>query len=170
VNNSSIKITLEIFEEYEEVTFYTFFIENESFSETEKFIINHSESKVEEIKEDFDVIIRLIERIGQTGAEERHFRRVSKPNDKAAAMPGYQYEGNGIEVGDLRLYVIHLNKNIVILGNGGIKTTEKYNEDPILDGYVDMVVRIYHKLSKKIHFNDITIESNKLKGNLRFTI
>jgi hypothetical protein len=48
--------------------------------------------------------------------------------DSVAAIP--------IEGGKLRLYCLRLSEQIVILGNGGAKTTQAYEEDPRLYGYV----------------------------------
>jgi hypothetical protein len=36
----------------------------------------------------------------------------------------------------LRLYCLRISDQILIIGNGGIKTTATYQQDPVLNGYV----------------------------------
>ena len=48
--------------------------------------------------------------------------------DSVAAIP--------IEGGKLRLYCLRISEQIVILGNGGVKTAKTYEEDSKLYGYV----------------------------------
>lgn len=161
--NTKRKITLEIFEEYEEVTFYTFKYDGEKFSEADKFLLNHIDEK--ELEEDLEIITKLFERIGKSGAEPRHFRHAGNKKDRTAAMPGYIYTKN-----KLRLYVIYLSSNIVIIGNGGVKKTKTYNEDPHLDNCVKELQEIDFKLNNGLKYNRITIVDNKLTGNLSFNI
>ncbi|TDE27065.1 hypothetical protein E0I61_15575 [Flavobacterium ranwuense] len=160
--NLSNNITLEIFEEYDEVTYYTFRFLGDEFSEAEKFILNFIDKK--EFEEDLGIITKMIEKIGKSGAEPRNFRNVGKMRDDVASLPEYLYSSK------LRLYVIHISKNIVIIGNGGYKTTKTYNEDPFLDSCVSLLQTIDFKIKSNIKYNRLSIINRKLVGNLSYNI
>ena len=49
-------------------------------------------------------------------------------NDNVHAIP--------INHSKLRLYCLRISEQILILGNGGIKKTKSYQEDPKLYGYI----------------------------------
>lgn len=160
--NLSKNISLEIYEEHEEVTFYTFRFQEDEFTETDKFILNFIDK--EEFEEDLGIITKMIEKIGKSGAEKRHFRNVGKMRDDVASLPEYLYSSK------LRLYVIHVSKNIVIIGNGGYKTTKTYNEDPFLDECVSLLQTIDFKIKTNIKYNRLSIINHKLVGNLSYNI
>lgn len=161
--STSRTISLEIFEEHEEVTYYTIKFQGEDLSETDKFFSTFIEQK--KFLEDLSIISRKIERIGKSGCEERHVRREGKMRDNVCALPE-----NGIFGCKLRLYGIRLSKNIVILGNGGHKTTKTYNEDPILNSYVEALQAIDYKIKSNLKQSKITIKYKNLKGKLTFQI
>jgi len=75
-----------------------------------------------------------------------------------------------IETTSLRLYVIRLTEQIIILGNGGVKTTETYNEDPFLNGCVELLQEVdgYIKARKKA--GKLSIYQKTLFGNLTFDV
>ncbi|MNK40617.1 hypothetical protein D3C87_592670 [compost metagenome] len=156
------KISLEVFEQYEEVTYYTIRYDQEEYSETEKFFLNFMDKK--EFKEDIDIISRKIENIGRKGCEERHFRHAGKMRDDVCSLPEYCIGSK------LRLYAIKVSKNVVILGNGGYKNTKTYNEDPVLNNYVTTLQIIDGKLKRKIYHKKININNNILQGSLTFEI
>lgn len=160
--NLSKKITLEIFEEHEEVTFYTFRFDDDEYTETEKFLLNFIDK--EEFDEDLGIITKMIEKIGKSGAQSRHFRNAGKLKDDVASLPEYLYGSK------LRLYVIHVSKNIVIIGNGGYKTTKTYNEDPFLNNCVTILQTIDFKIKNKIKYNKLSIINRKLVGNISYNI
>lgn len=69
---------LELFEEAEAVNFYTIRFEGDIDMEFEKFLKAHDK---EEFSEDLNTIIAWIDKIGETGALERHFRPEGKMSD-----------------------------------------------------------------------------------------
>ena len=77
---------------------------------------------------DYQRIIAALQAILRIGALERFFRPEGGMNDSVQALP--------IESGKLRLYCLRLSDQIVILGNGGVKNTRTYEENPKLYGYV----------------------------------
>lgn len=161
--NNVQKIHLEVFEQHEEVTYYTIRYDGETYSEVEKFIIKNSEDK--KLREDLHIISRKLERIGRSGCEERHVRNAGKKNDDVCALPEY-----GIFGCKLRLYAIRISRNIVILGNGGKKTTKTYNEDPFLNSCVETLQQINYKIKNRVRYNKISINLNSIEGNLIFQL
>ena len=119
---------VEEFERYPFVTFYTVRWDNSDLSETDKFIEKYQEFV--ETRTDFDEILTLIEEIGKyRGAKDIFFRR---PAGKAKELPPFnafkiQYFNN-----KLRLFCIKINNNIVILFNGGKKTSQTTQDSPAL--------------------------------------
>lgn len=62
----------------------------------------------------------------------------------------------------MRLYCIRISDKLLIIGNGGVKRTATYQEDPVLHGIVNQLKNIeylIHAESKKKHagYNDFDI-------------
>ena len=66
--------------------------------------------------------------------------------------------------GKLRLYCLRISKQIVILGNGGVKTTKNYQEDPKLYGYVLDLQRFDQILKENLEKGYVSIEKKELNG------
>lgn len=159
---SKEKIVIELYEEYEEVNFYTLKYVSKEESETDDFFIRFYDD--DSCEEDIEIISRMIEKIGENGAEIRHFREEGKMSDQVGALPERIYSVN------LRLYAIRLSRNIVILGNGGLKTTRTYNEDPYLDNCVEVLRKINHLLNYRIRNGKVFVYNKLLTGQLTFYI
>lgn len=69
-----------------------------------------------------------------------------------------------VESGKLRLYCLRLTDQIVILGNGGIKATRTYEEDPKLYGYVLDLQRFEKILNENIEKGYVSIQEKSLTG------
>jgi hypothetical protein len=99
----------------------------------------------------------------EKGAFERHFRvREGKFNDNVCAIP------IELENCEIRLYVLRLSDNIVILGNGGLKTTDTYNKNPQLSSCVELLQKVDGYLKSRIGKKQVNIINKKLIGNLHF--
>lgn len=117
---------MELFLESEEVTFYTVRqcvddVDHE-YSETEKFIREFQDADHYNYEE-FAILLKLIEQIGERGAFVRYFRQ----EDKAEALPSKPRNVKDLIIkvdSKLRLYCIRLSDNVVILCNGGVKNTD----------------------------------------------
>lgn len=109
---------------------------------------------------EFEQIISWIDRIGEKGALERYFRPEGRQRDDVWAIP--------IETSKLRLYLIRLSENIVILGNGGIKTTRTYNEDEALKGYVELLQSVNRFINSRIKNGKVQVLQKQLFGSLNF--
>ena len=153
------EINIELFEEHEKVNFYTLrFLGDDT--EVDKFLDKFPEGS--EYDEDIDIIIKWIDRIGERGAHERNFRPEGKRRDSVMAMP------TPIETSNLRLYVIRLTENIVILGNGGLKKTRTYNEDPILNQFVELLQELDQYIKSRLKKGTLNIYNKELIGKLTF--
>ena len=123
---------IELFAEYDYVNYYTVRLISDGIthelSETEKFFEMYDHEDHPNFRE-FDLLYRVIDAIGYLvkGAEECLFRF----EDAAHALPpniGQARRKLGIEIitdSALRLYCIRLTERVVILINGGVKTTDK---------------------------------------------
>jgi len=153
------KINIELLEEHEKVHFYTLRYDNEE-TEFDKFLDAFPDEAG--FKDDIDIIIRWIDKIGKVGANERFYRPEGKYHDSVFAIP--------IDSCNLRLYILHLNDEIVILGNGGKKTTETYNEDQTLDGIVKLLQSVEKMLRARINKNIVQLYNKTIYGNVSFYV
>lgn len=151
------KIVIELLENHENVNFYTIRFLDERSSEFEKFYDKFDEK--EEFNEDLDKITYWMGKIGEQGALERYFR---PEGGKLKALP--------IDTSKLRLYCYKVTEGIVVLGNGGVKKTRTYNEDPLLNNFAETLRTICKFLSSRIKTGKVSIHSNTLYQSLTFTI
>ena len=105
---------------------------------------------------DYQRIIAALQAILRIGALERFFRPEGGMNDSVQALP--------IESDKLRLYCLRLSDQIVILGNGGVKNTRTYEENPKLYGYVLDLQRFEKILNECIDKGFVSIEEKELSG------
>ena len=148
------KFEIQLLDECSDINIYTIHRVGESDSEFQKFAINHKDNS--KVKNDFYRIMAWIQKIEERGALERYFRTESKFKDNVCALP--------IDTGKIRLYVLRLSDQILILGNGGIKTTPTYTEDPILNKYVTTLAAIDRQLSNKLKRGQLRIQGKELIG------
>jgi hypothetical protein len=153
------RLEIELFEEHTNVNIYTIRFKNES-SEIEKFLDKFPIGC--KFDRDISIIIKVLDSIGKRGALERYFRYEGKFKDDVFALP--------IDDINLRLYVIRISDNILILGNGGIKKTKKYNEDPELNNIVEQLQTIDCLLKTMERQGLIQIKGKQLLGKLEFEI
>jgi hypothetical protein len=92
----------------------------------------------------------------QKGIEERRFRPEGKMSDGVAALPVYQ--------SGLRLYCLRLSDSVLIVGNGGIKSTRTYQEDEDLNGYVISLQKLDSLLKADIENGIVRIEKTLIIG------
>ncbi len=151
------KIQIELFEEHNKVNLYTIRFRGEE-TETDKFFDQFPEGS--EYDDDIDIIIKWLDQIGERSALERYFRTEGRFHDRIWAIP--------IEDSKLRLYVIRLSENILILGNGGIKDTATYNEDPHLTRCVELLQQIDCYIKTRMQKGKINIYQKQLFGDLMF--
>ena len=121
-------------------------------SEFEKFLNEFKDNAT--YNREFNVILLALSKIIDKGALERFFRNEGRMNDNVKAL--------AIDSRKLRLYCLRISDQILILGNGGVKTTRTYQEDSRLSGYV-MDLQTFDKvLLKAQKSGKVTIEKNMI--------
>lgn len=146
---------IEEYKNFENVRIYTVKFDDEKNNETDRFISRFINS--EKHKDDFSTIIYWINKIGSSGVLERYFRT----ENRALAIP--------VESGkNLRLYCFRVNDNILILGNGGVKTSKKVQNSQDCLPHFELMNHVAKKLYWGLHDKKINIEDGQLIGLLEY--
>ena len=148
------KTTIDLIAESEKTTLYSISFEMDGTTEFEKFVAEFEMNAT--YNHDYQRIIAALQAILQVGALERFFRPEGKMADHVQALPRTS--------GKLRLYCLRLSDQIVILGNGGVKATRTYEEDPRLYGYVLDLQKFEGLLKRCIKAGSVSIEEKTLTG------
>ena len=146
---------LEIVEQSELVSLYSIKFNGENSTEFEKFLQTFKDNA--ELNADFQRIVYAVSKILTNGALERYFRPEGKFNDGVCAIP--------IESGQLRLYCLRMSDQILIVGNGGVKSTRTYNEYPILSGYVLDLQKFEKLIEAGLKNGSLSIEEKEIVGS-----
>lgn len=149
------KVTLKTIEQNEIISLYSICFDDNEFSEFEKFLANFKDNA--SLNKDFQAIIFALKKIYEQGALERMFRIEGKLNDNLCAL--------SIDSRKLRLYCLRISDQILILGNGGEKTTRTYQEDELLSGYVMDLQRFDKLLKEAEKSGKIVIEKSIIKNS-----
>ena len=152
--NVKKKTTVELLSESEKASLYSISFEMDGTTEFEKFVAEFEMNAT--YNRDYQRIIAALQAILRIGALERFFRPEGSMKDSVQALP--------IESGILRLYCLRLSDQIVILGNGGVKNTRTYEEDPKLYGYVLDLQKFEKILNENIEKGYLSIEEKELTG------
>ncbi len=145
--------------------YYSIRFEGKATDEAEDFFIRHERHI--QLEEEMDEILAWIEGIAHnTGALEHFFR----PERKAAALPpenrerarnrqrfDIQYQ----EINRLRLYLIRFNECVVVLLNGGLKTTRDPEQCPNVRQYFRQAQRIAEALDEALDNGDIRYNKDR---------
>ena len=94
----------------------------------------------------------------------RHFRYEGTLHDRVMALPSH------LETTSLRLYLLNIQSKILILGNGGLKTTSTYQEDDHLNKCVQTLQKIDIELKQLERKNILTIKGTQIIGPLLLEI
>lgn len=156
------RISIIPFDEHDKITFYSFVIDDNKSCEMELFI--KGLSSVDRIN-DLTQIINLLDKISQNGSQERYFRYEGKMSDNVCALPDHYLINS-----DCRLYCLRYGDAILILGNGGVKSTATYQEDGHLNECVETLQLIDKKINALIKSGGIKIENKTITGQLDFFI
>lgn len=146
------KVTLKTIEQNDNVSLFSICFEENSQSEFEKFMSEFKDNAT--YNKDFNIILLALSKIIDKGALERFFRIEGRMNDNVAAL--------AIDSRKLRLYCLRISDQILILGNGGVKTTRTYQEDKVLRGYVIDLQAFDKALLKAQKAGRVTIEKNMI--------
>lgn len=157
-SQSKSVIFVELFEEYDNVNFYTLRYSESKLSETEQFFREFAHSST--FKFEIDVLLNVLNKFTEEGVLQRRLR---PEGQNIYAIP--------ITISRLRLYLYYFNSSLIILGNGGIKKTRTYQEDPVLSKIVMDLRMISLEIKTRIVKKEVQIVNNqRLIGNLKFEI
>lgn len=149
------KATIQSVRQTEKAGLFTICFEGESFTEFQKFIVKGHENAT--LQPDLQKILNALQHMmNAMGFLDRYFRPEGKMRDRVAALP--------IQSSKLRLYCLRLSDSVLIVGNGGPKTTNTYEEDSELNGYVIQLQRLDDLLKLAEAKGEITIEEASLSG------
>jgi len=147
-------MNLKTIEQNDNVSLYSICFNGSDVSEYEDFLMKFKDNST--LNYDFQRILLALEKIIDRGALERFFRIEGKMNDRVSAL--------AIDSRKLRLYCLRISDQILIVGNGGVKTTRTYQEDEQLSGYVMDLQRFDELLKQAQQNGSITIEKNMIVG------
>ena len=148
------KATILSLEQTEVAGLFTIIFEGEMQSEFVKFVKKFKDDAVR--KNELRVILNQIDTMLVKGVEERRFRPEGKMSDGVAALPVYK--------SGLRLYCLRLSDSVLIVGNGGVKNTQTYEEDKDLNGYVISLQKFDALLKADIRNGVVRIEKTEIVG------
>ena len=146
--------TLDMIARSEKTSLYSISFEMDGTTQFEKFVDEFEANAT--YNSDYQRIIAALQAILRLGALERFFRPEGRMADGLAALP--------INSGRLRLYCLRISEQIVILGNGGVKMTGTYEDDPKLYGYVVDLQRFERILNENLKKGFVHIEEKELTG------
>lgn len=138
---------------------YSIKIEGEQASEFLKFLVLFRTETDKYLLDDFNRIAESLKKISEQGALERFFRPEGRMGDRIFAVPLEIRPRDKTKHGTLRLYCIRISDKLLIIGNGGKKTTSSYEEDADLSEAVAILQSIDKQLSIK-ESEGTNIESN----------
>ena len=145
-------VKLKTIEQNDNVGMFYICFDGSEESEFEKFLNEFKDNAT--YNKDFNVILLALSKIIDKGALERFFRNEGRMRDHVKAL--------AIDSRKLRLYCLRISDQVLILGNGGVKTTRTYQENEKLSGYV-MDLQTFDKvLVKAQKTGKITIEKNMI--------
>ena len=151
---------IELLEDGDKVSLYSPHFEGEEYSEFEKFLLAYKDTYPDDVKQ----LVYRLDIIKRDGAEDRHFRYEGTRRDRVMALPSH------LETTSLRLYLLNIQARILLLGNGGLKTTVTYEEDTNLHRQVNTLQKIDIELKRREKKRVIVVTGTKLLGELSFTI
>jgi len=139
-------VIIEEVEEFECVKFYSVRLDGDSgesdYNEFEKFNLKFTDSEDDEVKFEFDIIINIIEEIGDSYAKLMFFR---EENKAFALPPNYKTQIRSVEISKdskLRLYCVLVSEEVVILCNGGWKTENRVQDCPNVSSHFRLAGQI----------------------------
>lgn len=149
------KVKIQEIEQTKNAGLFTICFEGNDKTEFEKFVMKFKDDA--ERKQDLQVILTAIHKmLSASGFLERYFLPEGKMNDHVVALP--------IERGKLRLYCLRMSDSVLIVGNGGIKTTRTYDEVADLSGYVITLQKLDALLKEAIRNGKVSIEETNITG------
>ena len=132
----------------EAVDIYSIRIDGNDKTEFQEFFITFKDIDDSFLADDFDRILKALLKISVEGLSDSLFRPEGKLYDRVCALPLYIAPRDKKKYGTLRLYCIKATDKILIIGGGGKKRTDTYEEDPILSVKVKTLQDIDQELRR----------------------
>lgn len=151
---------LVLLEQSDKVSIYSVQKDGAECSEFEEFLLNHRDDYSSEVAR----ILYRLDKIKEDGCFDRHFRYAGKYRDRTFELP------SKFDTISLRVFCIVLSEQIVILGNGGVKTTDTYNEDPWLNSCELEMQRVDSVIKRREATGKIAVNGKILEGDLSFEL
>ena len=137
---------------------YTIRVGEEIDTEFKKFLVLFKDTEDPFLKDDLDRILIAIDKISQNGALESFFRPEGKMRDRVCAIPLLIQPRDKSKHGTLRLYCIRVCERLLIIGGGGLKVDDNYDEDEVLLSKVNTLQAIDKELfrleKEQVDLND----------------
>lgn len=153
-------LLIELLEDGEKVSLYSPHFDGEEYTEFEKFLLEYKDKYPDDVRQ----LVYRLDIIKRDGAEDRHFCYEGTRRDRVMALPSH------LETTSLRLYLLNIKAKILILGNGGLKSTATYQQDAHLHKCVQTLQKIDIQMKQMEKQKIITVKGTKLFGTLTFTI
>lgn len=150
----SRQVAIKTIEQNDNVSLYSICFNGDELSEYEKFLTKFKDNA--QLNYDFQKILLALAKIVEVGALERFFRNEGRMKDNLCAL--------SIDSRRLRLYCLRISDKILIVGNGGEKTTRTYQDDETLSGYVIDLQKFDEILKEAQKTGTISIENNIITG------
>lgn len=153
-------VTIEPFKAFAKVTFYTFLVEGQGATETEKFFDSFENDP--EVANDLNTLVSWLIEIGERrGARPQLFRF----EDAANALPPptrFLAELGNTNTCRLRLYCVWLSEGVVVLAGGGVKRSQTVQGSPDLLPRFRFANRMAQQLLKAMQRGDVQCRGNKI--------
>ncbi|NTW84041.1 MAG: hypothetical protein HGB36_11860 [Chlorobiaceae bacterium] len=139
-------------------TLYSIRFEGESINELDKFLLNKDLKRRADFRK---VSARLLQMVDYEGFKLESFEHDGSKMDSVVKL----------KYGGIRLFCLRWGNTLLIAGGGGIKSTQKTQQNPVHDEIVknlQMIEKLLEK-RKKTKEIDICYDDGKISGNLNFT-
>lgn len=138
-------------EQTENAGLFTIIFEGESDSEFVKFV----EKFKKDAKRNSDLTF-ILNQIGNMMRRDGFTEPEGKIKDNVVAMPVFR--------SSLRLYCLRMSDSVLIVGNGGVKSTQSYEQDEELNGYVISLQKLDALLKADVRNGVVRIEKTEIIG------
>ena len=152
-------ITIRLFKTFKQVAYYTFWVEGRAQSETDAFFTRFENESA--LTSDLNLLVAWIQEIGQNrGAQTRYFRF---ENDATALPPPARVMAElGNSYCQFRLYCIRLSDEVVILANGGRKTSQTAQNSPELMTHFRFANKMAQQLIELIQSGELVLDGKQI--------
>lgn len=127
-------------------------------SETDKFLAKYRDTCPEEL----DKFVALLDLFQEEGIRRIKLRDERNPRCQSLFALLDEDAGGRKYRGGLRLYCLYYEKGKLILGNGSIKVTGAFQDDPNISLIVNELMQVHNELQKKLKTHEFWWAGSKL--------